>query len=121
MKKVLSIISLMLGVGLLTQQVQAADQKLGGQIYSPKLNVICDKKTKICVDDMGVSVAITKLYFGDKAEAQLMKNIGDIQTFDASTITMSNGLTCKAKEKKCFTGKWSDKVDQKATKILYAN
>jgi hypothetical protein len=86
-----------------------------------KEGAICDKKSGFCADFMGVSVALTKMYLGDKAEQKLMAEINKvgIKDFDASTFTMSGGLTCDSKVKTCWTNRYDKKVDVKATKTLF--
>ena len=86
-----------------------------------KEGAICDRKSGFCADFMGVSVALTKMYLGDKAEQKLMaeiKKVG-INDFDASTFTMRGGLTCDTKVKTCWTNRYDKKVDTKATKTLF--
>jgi hypothetical protein len=55
-----------------------------------KEGAICDKKGGFCADFMGVSVGITKMYLGDKAEKKLMAEINKVglEDFDATTFTM---------------------------------
>jgi hypothetical protein len=86
-----------------------------------KEGAICDKESGFCADDMGVSVALTKMYLGDKAEKQLMAKINKvgIQEFDATTFTMHGGLTCDTKVKTCWTNRYDKKVDVKAIKTLF--
>ncbi len=86
-----------------------------------KEGAICDKKSGFCVDGMGVSVALTKMYLGDQAEAKLMAEINKvgIQDFDATTFTMRGGLNCDTKVKTCWTNRYDKKVDVKATKTLF--
>lgn len=86
-----------------------------------KEGAICDRKSGFCADYMGVSVALTKMYLGDKAEAKLMAEINKVgvQDFDATTFTMSGGLNCDTKVKTCWTNRYDKKVDVKATQTLF--
>lgn len=87
-----------------------------------KEGAICDKKSGFCADFMGVSVALTKMYLGDKAEQKLMAEINKvgIQDFDATTFTMRGGLTCDTKVKTCWSSRYDkSKVDVKATQTLF--
>lgn len=86
-----------------------------------KEGAICDKKSGFCADSMGVSVALTRMYLGDKAEQKLMAEINKvgIQDFDATTFTMRGGLNCDTKVKTCWTNRFDKKVDAKATKTLF--
>ncbi len=89
--------------------------------YKP--HAICDKSAGFCADSEGVSVALTKMYLGDKAEAKLMatiKSVG-ISDFDATEFTMTGGLTCHTKEKMYWTTRLREKQDAKAMKTLFSN
>ena len=103
-------------ISLLTTAVSA--HAAGLDYY--KEGAICDKSSGFCADFMGVSVALTKIYLGDKAEQKLMAEINKvgIKDFDASTFTMRGGLTCDTKVKTCWTNRYDKKVDVKATRTL---
>jgi hypothetical protein len=97
-----------------------AAQAAGLDYY--KEGAICDRKSGFCADEMGVSVALTKMYLGDKAEQKLMAEINKvgIQDFDATTFTMRGGLTCDTKVKTCWTNRYDKtKVDAKAMRTLF--
>lgn len=90
-------------------------------LYYPKPGgVICDKKAGFCADDQGVSVAITQMELGEKASKALMAEINKVgvANFDTTSFTMSGGLHCETKEKKCYN-KLDKKPDLKATKALF--
>ncbi len=98
----------------------ASNAQAAGLEYH-KEGAICDRKSGFCADFMGVSVALTKLYLGEKAEQKLMAEINKvgIKDFDASTFTMNGGLNCDTKVKTCWTNRYDKKVDVKATKTLF--
>lgn len=99
-----------------------ADSKPNSAITYPKPGgVICDMKSGFCADEQGVSVAITEMELGKKASKNLMDQIRTvgIENFDATTFTMTGGLHCETKQKKCFTNKYDKIVDVKATKALF--
>jgi hypothetical protein len=90
-------------------------------VFYPKPGgVICDKKGGFCADSQGVSVSITEMELGQKAAKNLMDQINKVGVadFDATTFTMSGGLYCETKQKKCMN-KLDKKIDQKATKALF--
>lgn len=92
---------------------------LKGAVYSPDPGAICDKKGGFCADYEGVSVALTKMYLGAKAEKNLMDQISKGgKDFDATTFTMSDGIYCDCKAKQC-KGKLSGKPDAAHTKALF--
>jgi uncharacterized protein YecT (DUF1311 family) len=91
-----------------------------GAVFSPERGIICDKKSSLCMDGEGISVAFTKMYLGDAAANKLMKRMDKYRSFDTSWVTFSNGLDCRAKERVCYTSKHSGVVDRHWTKILFA-
>ena len=92
---------------------------LKGAVYSPDPGAICDKKGGFCADYEGVSVALTKMYLGDKAEKNLMEQVSKGgKDFDATTFTMSDGIQCDAKAKQC-KDKLSGKPDAAHTRALF--
>jgi len=99
-----------------------ADSKPNSAITYPKPGgVICDKKSGFCADEQGVSVAITEMELGKSASKNLMDQIRTvgIQDFDATSFTMTGGLHCETKQKKCFTCKNGNVLDVGATKALF--
>ncbi len=114
MRKLLALATLAATLATLSTTAAAANIEY-------KDGAICDRESGFCVDHQGVSVAITKMYLGDAAEARLMAEINKvgIQDFDAGSFTMRGGLTCKVAEKTCWTSKYSGKVDAKATRVLF--
>ena len=109
-------ISLAIGFALLAASTGAIAVE-----YKP--HAICDKGAGFCADWEGVSVALTKMYLGDKAEAKLMARIKEIglEYFDPTEFTMTGGLTCHTKEKMCWTTRLREKPDHKAIKTLFDN
>jgi hypothetical protein len=87
-------------------------------VYSPYKGVLCDKKSGFCADEQGISMGLTKEYLGAAAEKKMTEMARDT-SFDGSFYTMSDGTTCKSKERLCTTGKWTDKVHTKATMALF--
>ncbi len=90
-------------------------------IYKP--GTLCDSKAGFCADSEGVSISITEMELGAKAAKKLLAQINEvgINNFDATTFTMSGGLNCNTKEKKCYTNPYDKKVDAKGTKALFGN
>jgi hypothetical protein len=95
---------------------------LKGAVYSPEPGVICDKKGGFCADSEGLSVAMTKMYIGAAAEKKLtdrIKKEPGVQDYDTTTFTLTNGVSCDCKAKKCKLSKYEDKVDAAHTKALF--
>ena len=93
---------LVLALSLCLFSTLAVGATLKGAVYSPEPGVICDKKGGFCADSQGLSVAMTKMYLGAKAEKNLMEQINKGgKDFDATTFTMSDGIYCDCKAKQC--------------------
>jgi len=86
-------------------------------IYSPDQGVLCDRKSGFCADSTGISMAYTEQFLGKKAAAKLLKVMGTDS--DMTTFTMSNGVNCALKEKKCTTSKLNDTPDAVTNRVLF--
>ncbi len=103
-------------VGFPVSSGLAGQTKLKGAVFSPEAGVICDKDI-FCADEQGISMAITKMYLGEKAEKKLLE-MGEM---DMSTFTLTNGVRCDVKARKCTISKYEDKVDAAHTKALFGS
>jgi hypothetical protein len=92
-----------------------AGKTIKGSVTTPEAGVICDKKANFCADATGISVALTKMYLGDKAEKKLM----DMGSFDMSEFVLTNGVRCDTKTQKCTVSKINQTVDAAHTKALF--
>ena len=100
----------------------AASARLKGDVYSPSSGIVCDKKAQFCADDHGISLAYTKEYLGEKAEAAMLariKEAGGPANYDMTWFGFSNGVDCKTNDRVCHVSKHSDKVDKSHTKALF--
>lgn len=119
MKRIVVALSVVaIAVLLVTGAAVAATLK--GVVYSPDPGAICDRKGGFCADYEGVSVALTRMYLGDKAEKNLMEQINKvgINDFDATTFTLSDGIYCDCKAKQCKE-KVSGKSNAAHTRALF--
>ncbi len=78
--------------------------------YSPHAGVICDEPGEgladACFDRYGISLGLTEVYLGHTAQDRVMamiKEAGD--SFNSSLFTLSDGVTCDAKRRKCWHGR----------------
>jgi len=109
-------------ISVMTIPAQAKNVQLKGSVYSPEAGVICDKKGGFCADTEGLSVALTKMYLGDKAEKKLMdmmRTDPGVQPMDTTTFVLTNKVACDCKAKKCKVSKLDDKIDAAHTKALF--
>ncbi len=90
-------------------------------IFFPEKGVVCDKKGKYCADQQGVSIKLTERYLGKKAAGRLKKEFGDGQYIDFSSYTLSNGVHCESKEKKCYKDRYypQTEVNKEVTQKMY--
>jgi hypothetical protein len=49
-------------------------------------------------------MGLTKEYLGEKAEQKMMAQITQVgsRNFDATWVTLSNGISCKTKQNACY-------------------
>ncbi len=110
-------ISVLLAAALLAP-VMVSHAVSAGNVYSPYKGVLCDKRAGFCADEQGISMGLTKEYLGAEAETKMIEMTRG-SNFDASFYTMSDGTTCKSKERICTTGKFNDTIHTKATIALF--
>jgi hypothetical protein len=89
-------------------------------VYSPAKGIVCDKKSGFCSDSYGISLAYTKEYLGAKAGKKWSKILSD-SSFNSTSFTMSNGLSCDTSKKVCKKSKFDDNADAHWTKVLFGN
>jgi hypothetical protein len=119
---VASILVFILSCVVLVAGAQAREVKLKGAVYSPYTGVLCDRKGGFCADSEGLSVALTKMYLGDAAEAKLMERIRPepgVQDFDTTSFVLTNKVACDCKAKKCTVSKFDAKLDTTYTNTLF--
>ncbi|KMW72672.1 hypothetical protein TI10_14760 [Photorhabdus luminescens subsp. luminescens] len=90
-------------------------------IFFPEKGVVCDKKGKYCSDQQGLSLKLTEKYLGKKAVQRLKKEFGDGKDIDFSSYTLSNGVHCESKEKKCYKDRYYPRteVNKEFTQKMY--
>ena len=98
-----------------SSEAASLGKNLKGAVSTPEPGIICDKKAGLCADSMGISMAFTKMYLGEKAEQKLLA----MGNMDMSFFVLSNGVKCDAKAQKCTVSKFEEKVDAAHTKALF--
>lgn len=91
-----------------------------GSVYSPAKKVLCDRKSKLCADSYGISIGLTKVYFGSRAANKLERNI-DKYDMDLNEWTFANGVSCNTHKKICKKSKWDDRADPHWTRMLFGS
>jgi hypothetical protein len=103
--------------GMKDSQQQQTAQK-GGSVYFPEHGIVCDKKAGFCADREGISMGYTKEYLGQAAQDKMMGYVNR-DHMELDSYTMSNGIYCDSKVKKCYNNKWKEKVDAYYTRMLF--
>lgn len=75
-------------------------------LFSPEAGVLCDKKAGFCAESQGISMGLTQVYLGDKAQAKLLKVFGSTDGVDMGSYTLSNGVHCESSEKQCYKDRY---------------
>lgn len=115
-------LAIVVSVVLAPAVASAAEKRLKGAVYMPSQGVICDKKAGFCADPEGISMGFTKEYLGQAAQDKMMKRInesGGSANFDVTWFTLSNGVSCKTKDKACTVSKFDEKIDTAHTRALF--
>ena len=71
-------------------------------VVSPSKGALCDRTSQICYDRQGISLGITRQYFGPGAERNLMAQISGRPM--PREFRLSNGAVCSLQMELC----WSD-------------
>jgi len=108
-----AVAPLCLSVGVCT----AAQAQFGG-ISLPQKGVICDPAGPICYDQQGISLGLTRTYYGNHAEKELMRQFSNQPM--PREYRLSNGTVCSVPARLCWSDGWSKRsVNQQLTSQLY--
>ena len=107
----------------LTQQLfgslpTAANQSGGGLqgLQTPRAGIVCDPgSSPVCYDQSGLSLGLTREYFGTFAEQTALRNLGG--QAPPRQFRLSNGSACDLNARTC----WSDGWDRKQVNFALSN
>jgi uncharacterized protein (DUF779 family) len=107
----------------LTQQLfgslpPAANQSGGGLqgLQTPRAGIVCDPgSSPVCYDQAGLSLGLTREYFGTFAEQTALRNLGG--QAPPRQFRLSNGSACDLNARTC----WSDGWDRKQVNVALSN
>lgn len=86
----------------------------------PRSGVVCDQATKMCFDRTGVSVRLTREFFGRSAERELERKLSGSNR--PTQFKLSNGDVCDVRRQTCWDDGWGGKNISKAlSKQLFGN
>lgn len=107
----------------LTQQLfgslpPAANQSGGGLqgLQTPRAGIVCDPgSSPVCYEQSGLSLGLTREYFGTFAEQTALRNLGG--QAPPRQFRLSNGSACDLNARTC----WSDGWDRKQVNVALSN
>lgn len=100
----------------LTQTLAAPAQAKA--LYSPAAGVLCDQPTQRCYDQMGLSLGLTRTYFGVAAEQRLIAELGGRRP--PRRFSLSNGAFCEVEARTCWRdGRDRTQVADRLTRDLF--
>ena len=82
-------------LGFLVLTACATTEQNPNALLNPEAGVLCDQY--VCVDQNGISAALTQQYLGDSAA----KTLGAFGEFDITAMTFANGIFCDTATKLC--------------------
>ncbi len=69
-------------------------------LETPKAGVVCDQSTKTCYDQTGLSMGLTREYFGAYAEQTALRNLTG--QMPQQQFRLSNGSSCDVSVRTCW-------------------
>jgi hypothetical protein len=73
-------------------------------LQTPRPGVVCDAGGKLCYDQAGLSLGLTREYFGAYAEQNALRNLGG--QAPPRQFQLSNGNSCDVMARSCWTDSW---------------
>lgn len=73
-------------------------------LQTPRPGVVCDPGGQLCYDQAGLSLGLTREYFGAYAEQTALRNLTGQAT--PRQFRLSNGSSCDAMARTCWTDGW---------------
>lgn len=89
-------------------------------LQTPKAGVVCDPATQLCYDQVGLSLGLTREYFGAYAEQSALRNLGG--QAPPKQFRLSNGSACDAMARTCWSDGWNrQRVSVALSNQLFGN
>ena len=93
-------------------------QAQGSGVSSPNRGVICDGAGQVCYDNQGLSLGLTREYFGAFAEQNALRNLNGQPV--PRQFRLSNGAACDVNQRVCWSDGWAQRVvDRSLTSQLF--
>lgn len=96
-------------------------QPMPGQtLLFPTAGVVCDQTGQTCFDSNGLSLGLTRQYFGAYAEQNVLRNLNGQPA--PRQFRLSNGAACDANQRLCWSDGWAQRVvDRNLSSQLFGN
>lgn len=80
----------------------------GSGVSSPQQGVICDAAGQLCYDSQGLSLGLTRSYFGTFAEQNALRNLNGQPV--PRQFRLSSGAACDVNQRLCWSDGWAQRV-----------
>ena len=88
-------------------------------LQTPRAGVACDPSTKTCYDQSGLSLGLTREYFGSFAEQTALRNLEG--QMPPQQFRLSTGSSCDVTARTCWNDVWSrQQVNRDLTNQLFS-
>ena len=112
----LTLTPLYLALGLGTWNAALAENS---GLTFPQKGVVCDPAGPICYDQQGISLGLTRNYYGQRAEKDLLIQFSNQPM--PREYRLSDGSVCSIPDRTCWNDGWKKRnVNHKLTNQLYA-
>lgn len=92
----------------------------GQSLLFPAAGVVCDRSAQSCYDSSGLSLGLTRQYFGAYAEQNVLRNLNG--QAPPRQFRLSNGEACDVNQRLCWSDGWAQRsVDRQLSQQLFGN
>ena len=89
-----------------------------GELQLPQAGVLCDRREQRCYDKQGLSLGLTREYFGVYAEQRAMRQLAG--QAPPRVFQLSNGTVCDGDAQRCWSDGWDRRtVDTTLSRQLF--
>lgn len=113
--------SLTLGMACCVSLISAGRSHAQGPgVSSPQQGVICDGAGQVCYDAQGLSLGLTRTYFGAFAEQNAVRNLNGQPV--PRQFRLSSGAACDVNQRLCWSDGWAQRqVDRGLSTQLFGS
>ncbi|WP_053068405.1 YcgJ family protein [Synechococcus sp. GFB01] len=90
----------------------------GSALYLPQAGVACDPQGRVCYDKLGLSLGLTREYYGSYAEQQAQRQLAG--QAPPKVFRLSSGAVCDVDARRCWSDGWDRRrVDASLSSQLF--